>query len=185
MSYDAEIEYLGFAQNCTIDTGIKPSTNYKYYWKYLWTDRTSWTYPFTNNGSNGNWFVFGGIESSNRIQIHIKSNYNLSGRPINANTLYDGSFMHNGNNMEVRLNNTLMVSLAYTDFQSSINLNIQNTKNLTIWMYNFSIYNENDVLLRDYIPVRVGQTGYLYDMISGRLFGNAGTGDFVLGPDKT
>ena len=41
----------------------------------------------------------------------------------------------------------------------------------------------NGVLLGDYIPVRVGQVGYLYDKVSGQLFGNAGTGDFILGPD--
>ena len=35
----------------------------------------------------------------------------------------------------------------------------------------------------DMIPVRVGSVGYMYDKVSGRLFGNAGTGDFVLGPD--
>lgn len=40
------------------------------------------------------------------------------------------------------------------------------------------------VLLRDYIPVRVGTTGYLYDKVSGQLFGNAGTGSFILGNDK-
>ena len=39
------------------------------------------------------------------------------------------------------------------------------------------------VLVRDFIPVRKGTVGYLYDRVSGRLFGNAGTGDFVLGPD--
>ena len=39
-------------------------------------------------------------------------------------------------------------------------------------------------LVRDYIPVRVGQVGYMYDKVSGQLFGNSGTGDFVLGPDK-
>ena len=37
----------------------------------------------------------------------------------------------------------------------------------------------------DLIPVRVGQTGYLYDKNSGTLFGNAGSGTFILGPDKT
>jgi hypothetical protein len=31
--------------------------------------------------------------------------------------------------------------------------------------------------------VRKGTVGYLYDRVSGKLFGNAGTGDFVLGPD--
>lgn len=36
----------------------------------------------------------------------------------------------------------------------------------------------------DYIPVRVGQVGYLYDKVSGELFGNAGTDDFVLGDDR-
>lgn len=39
------------------------------------------------------------------------------------------------------------------------------------------------LVVRDYIPVRVGTVGYMYDRVSGRLFGNAGTGDFVLGPD--
>lgn len=35
----------------------------------------------------------------------------------------------------------------------------------------------------DLIPVRVGTTGYMYDRVSGQLFGNMGTGSFVLGPD--
>lgn len=183
--YDAEIEYLGFQQNCTIDTGITPSTNYKYYWRYLWTNRTNWTYPFTTKGNRGNWFIFGGIESNNQTQLHINSSYILNGSVINANTLYDGSFMHNGNNMEVRLNNTLMVSLAYTDFQAYSTLKIDNTRNLAINVYGFSIYNENDVLILDLIPVRKGTTGYLYDKVSGQLFSNAGTGDFILGNDKT
>jgi hypothetical protein len=40
----------------------------------------------------------------------------------------------------------------------------------------------------DAIPVRIGSgasaVGYLYDRVSGQLFGNAGTGAFVIGPDK-
>lgn len=44
---------------------------------------------------------------------------------------------------------------------------------------------QNGVLVRDFVPVRDGQTGYLYDRVSGQLFGNAGTSDFILGPDKT
>lgn len=37
--------------------------------------------------------------------------------------------------------------------------------------------------LTDLIPVRVGDVGYMYDRVSGQLFGNQGTGEFVLGPD--
>ena len=50
------------------------------------------------------------------------------------------------------------------------------------WYKGCTIIN-NGVLVRDFIPVRVGQTGYLYDRITRRLFGNKGTGSFVLGPD--
>lgn len=37
---------------------------------------------------------------------------------------------------------------------------------------------------RDYIPVRYRGAGYLYDKVSGRLFGNQGTGSFAIGEDK-
>lgn len=43
----------------------------------------------------------------------------------------------------------------------------------------------NGVLVRDFQPVRVGRVGYLFDRVSGELFGNAGTGAFILGPDIT
>ena len=48
--------------------------------------------------------------------------------------------------------------------------------------YRCKLYN-GTTLVRDFIPVRVGNVGYLYDRVSGELFGNAGTGSFVLGQD--
>lgn len=45
-------------------------------------------------------------------------------------------------------------------------------------LYQFSITG-----LMQLIPVRVGTTGYMYDQVSGQLFGNLGTGNFILGPD--
>lgn len=35
----------------------------------------------------------------------------------------------------------------------------------------------------DMMPVRVGQVGYMYDKVSGQLFGNQGSGSFILGND--
>ena len=49
--------------------------------------------------------------------------------------------------------------------------------------FKFQIIQDSAVVI-DLIPVRVGQTGYMYDKVSGQLFGNSFTGDFVLGPDK-
>jgi len=33
------------------------------------------------------------------------------------------------------------------------------------------------------IPVRIGNIGYMFDKVTGKMFGNSGTGNFVLGPD--
>lgn len=43
---------------------------------------------------------------------------------------------------------------------------------------------KDGVVVVELISVRVGQVGYMYDKVSGQLFGNAGTGEFILGPDK-
>lgn len=43
---------------------------------------------------------------------------------------------------------------------------------------------KDDVLVRDYVPVRVGNVGYLYDKVSQTLYANEDTGTFILGPDK-
>ena len=52
--------------------------------------------------------------------------------------------------------------------------------------YSFSATDVNsDELAVDLIPVRKGTVGYIYDRVSGQLFGNQGTGDFIIGPDKT
>ena len=42
---------------------------------------------------------------------------------------------------------------------------------------------KDNVLVRDFIPVRNEGVGYLYDKVSGQLFGNAGTGSFTYGND--
>ena len=73
-----------------------------------------------------------------------------------------------------------------SDFNNNIGVFNYDVSSTTGWyaeVYGEKIY-LNDVLVRDYIPVRVGQVGYLYDKVSGQLFGNSGTGDFVLGPDS-
>ena len=43
----------------------------------------------------------------------------------------------------------------------------------------------NGEKVADIIAVRKDGVGYMYDRVSGKLFGNAGTGAFVIGPDKT
>jgi hypothetical protein len=47
-------------------------------------------------------------------------------------------------------------------------------------VYYAKIY-DNNTLVRDFIPVSVGNVGYMYDKVSGQLFGNQGTGSFIVG----
>ena len=43
----------------------------------------------------------------------------------------------------------------------------------------------NGEKVADIIAVRKDGVGYLYDRVSGELFGNQGTGAFIIGPEKT
>ena len=43
----------------------------------------------------------------------------------------------------------------------------------------------NGEKVADIIAVRKDGVGYMYDRVSGQFFGNSGTGDFIIGPDKT
>jgi hypothetical protein len=55
-------------------------------------------------------------------------------------------------------------------------------RNIGLKVYSFKI-SKSDEVLRDFLPVRVGDVGYMYDKVSKQLFGSIGTGQFILGQD--
>lgn len=60
--------------------------------------------------------------------------------------------------------------------------NSENPKSNDIRIYSFKLVKNGKVLF-DMIPVRVGDEGFLYNKVSRKLYGNSGTGKFILGPD--
>lgn len=50
-------------------------------------------------------------------------------------------------------------------------------------IYKVQISQGNEIIF-DFIPVRKNGVGYMFDTISKQLYGNDGTGEFILGPDK-
>lgn len=54
--------------------------------------------------------------------------------------------------------------------------------NIGLKIYSFKI-SKSDKVLIDLVPVRVNNVGYMYDKVSGQLFGSIGTGQFILGTD--
>lgn len=66
---------------------------------------------------------------------------------------------------------------------------IQNTNTAPVgFRLHRAILTLDGVVVRDYVPVRIGEgesaVGLMYDRVSGELFGNDGTGYFIVGPDK-
>jgi len=51
-------------------------------------------------------------------------------------------------------------------------------------LYNVQM-TDNGILVRDFVPVRdTAGNGYMLDKVTGQLYANAGTGAFIVGPDK-
>lgn len=188
LPYDAEVEYLESNGNQYIDTGFKSNQDTRLVCEFEITSVIRWSHPF---GS------LGGTRGSNKIlcaEVYstevMKSYYGLpsgSNRwtlsPMTGKYVYD--FNKNVHTVDG-------VSKTYTarTFQADYNTLIFSVTSYDGGVsegapgkcYYFKIY-DNGTLVRDMIPVRVGQVGYMYDKISGTLFGNAGTGDFIFGND--
>lgn len=82
---------------------------------------------------------------------------------------------------------TLRAWQQINDFTTPSTLKLFSVGTFGFTLFDGNIYSakiwQSGNLIFDFIPVRVGQVGYMYDKVSGQLFGNAGTGDFILGND--
>lgn len=196
LPYDAEVEYLQSDTNAYIDTGVKITSSLK-------VDTHVTILPTVP----GNMPLFGGrvSSSSNNYSLYYYMDDNKgwqwryssgSGMYRIANSLTKGDY-HISNAVNVR---AMVISGAYfgtvtataTSFTTNLNFFIFGANNngavgarrADFQLKDFKLY-DGDVLLRDYIPVRVGQVGYLYDKVTKTLYGNAdGTGAFTFGSDK-
>lgn len=197
LPYDAEIEYLEGVQGAYIKTGVLINNDN---WRTLVLEFDGvWT-PVTNN----KWLCQGIGYYYPTFYVAI-SDSNILAYGTGG---YDGVTSRVLSQEEYTKRHRYIVdypnSLVYFDDESYLmNLNTSTSLSniefyLFTWnsrgyyeqnymvgckMYGFKIIANGDAV-RDFIPVRKEQVGYLYDKVSGQLFGNAGIGDFILGPDK-
>ena len=92
----------------------------------------------------------------------------------------DGLMVVNGVNCGT--NDTPLESMNYSTFVFCRNLAGRADRKSKMRLHSFSIVRNGERIL-DYIPVRKGTVGYLYDRVSGKLFGNEGSGAFSYGSD--
>ncbi|MCH5238353.1 MAG: hypothetical protein J1E95_11250 [Muribaculaceae bacterium] len=116
-------------------------------------------------GHNGSGWVLTTFKTGERILIKIDGIKQL----LYANGL-----------QRVRLNSTLSTLENY----DPIRIFSSDSENLSFFkIFSVKISGEDEKEIIDLIPVRKGDEGFLYDRVSGKLFGNSGSGRFILGPD--
>lgn len=180
LPYDAEVEYLKSTGTQYIDTDVTPNQDIRLDFK------------FKNETKQNGKFLFGsGSSSTDCIRAYISEG---------------GTWRFGGASYAVTLTGTSMRTItmdktgvtvdgghrSYTGtvgtFSSDVSIKIfagaTGNSAISTRIYYFQLRGDG-ILVRDLVPVRCGTVGYMYDRVSGRLFGNAGTGDFVLGNDIT
>ena len=187
------IEYLESTGGNWIITDVRPSDTIGISAEVMWD-------AFNRYGSESS---FCGIKyNSNNVRYYAPNVYNSkfaygwnSWKETNivAETMHKYSIQYNYmNNRKIiidgieraSLNATLTAPTSSDDNLSIFSSNYSSINNVSLKgkIYRLTI-SDSTSIIRDFIPVRIDQIGYLYDKVTDQLFGNQGTGSFILGPD--
>lgn len=182
VSYDSEIEFLYSDGTAYIDTGIEATGALSISIKY-------------NQINTTNAAICGAIykNGSSYIRHHLSAGlYYYAGSSIlsfSADNAYHTLTIDADNGVAIFDGTSVNFTKAsftcncnYGLFaRPSVNMALQGKPSYIAW----ARLSTSGMIVRDFIPVRVGQVGYMYDKVSGQLFGNAGSGNFTLGNDIT
>ena len=190
LPYDAEVEYLESTGTQWIDTGIlvdwntrveskfritqEPTTNV-YKWFFASRDVDIAGAGFGCGWNFSKLFIsdYGGNRFISDVQPTV-GNYAVV---KNKNTCTINSLVLTNTASQFLLSHTLPIFGLISANGSMLYETIPYAS-----CSKFRVYSD-DTLVRDFIPVRVGQVGYMYDRVTRKIFGNAGTGAFKIGPD--
>ncbi len=197
LPYDAEVEYLKSDGRPYIDSGIETAGDLSIQCRVMINEdkNSAFCGGIANNPGGGYFRHHGNIYNYAVYYLQANSdtqaNLYYSSSP-SINKWYD--IVVNADGISGTLNGSALTVRDSSPLSSSLHMGtnfgifarispivaVQSTKCQIAY---FKIL-RGGVLLRDFIPVRVGTTGYLYDKVSKQLFGNQGSGSFVVGPDK-
>ena len=179
LPYDAEVEYLESTGTQGINTNVLLTTTE--------------TYKINAGivilaGSGASKYIFSATNSA--IQVYTYNN-NLLTQNVHMglylNTFAEIESITVGKKSTLKcFNNNISTTYGNIQGGESIwilkNAEIPTVSGGITRLYYCKIY-ENNSLVRDFIPVRKDGVGYMYDKVSKQLFGNVGTGSFILGAD--
>ena len=183
------IEYLQSDGNQWIDTNFKATNGYIQECECYLTTYTSIVTSHDPNNSASNGYNRNYLEiSANAIQVCKCDHTNTFSFSFSLNTKYKLYLNTVGNNYICNVNDISIVNTTDNYIVNSLTsikifkIDWQDGKRAGR-LYNLKIWNNTTELVRNFIPIRIGQIGYLFDKVTNQLFSNSGTGDFTLGPD--
>lgn len=189
LPYDSKVEYLENSTRAVIDTGVAITTDLKIEMDFMPLTYTSGSYIMGNVPAwdNRRFCLF---KTTNYLGFHV--GVNCGTYPFQENTWVH--FYMGNDTWYLRSANTT----AYTNKSYAASNLSANTGNVYLFarsdtansdryvglrIRSCKIWNGN-TLVRDFIPVRSSGVGYLYDKVSGQLFGNIVSGQtFTYGSD--
>ena len=190
-AYDAEVAYLQTDGAAYIDTGFYPKQNstfsLTFYTPAAFSGRAIWVFG-VRNSANAGLMSFLADYTNNQCQWRFGTKSYVASGALAAGE-YTFSTLNHPNTLYYG-NTSLTVTSSnftcnYPMYLFALNVNgapSLNNIGAGIRFMGGRIF-DNGTLVRDFIPVRKNGIGYLYDRVSGELFGNAGSGAFTIGPD--
>ena len=196
LPYDSEIEYLESRANTYINTGINAANDIgieiHYYDNYTYGNCSNYIVGARQTSSSTILYSISGSTSNNSVLVTYNGSTKLMGHTRTKGEDYKAQLQATSSGMvySMTINNGTPITgtLSGTDLGTTnvpicmFGFNASNIKSYTR-LYYLKIRKGGD-LVRDFIPVRVGNVGALYDKVSKQIFYNSGSGTFVLGQDK-
>ena len=180
--YDARIEYLESTGTQWIDTGIIPDNDTGLSIKAYSSNTTdSYVVGLRNNAGNTRWCI-GHSTGGYYYAINSTNSYRFATNPLEMFFNYLNSKMFRATGYGGHTLSSLSFVPTYNIRMFGSAGTVASYSKWAGRIYYLQI-TQGDSVVMNLIPVRVGTVGYMYDKVSKQLFGNDGTGDFILGGD--
>lgn len=195
LPYDAEVEWIKSTGTQFIDTGV-PSTYDKteldveiafhqtelgrfMATSYVLSDKNPRCYLLERTVNNA-------IRATNQTELTFASNKAITLSGYGNNTFY--RIVSEINSSRITLQgSSLTNAVSGADGSKTYYLFCLNSGTGAMSFLQASVKKArikvNDILVRDYIPVRIGTAGYLYDRGAGQMYGSLSGTPFIVGPD--
>ena len=178
------VSYIKGDGNSYIDTGIYANPQYKY--EIVFEDENVSAYENYFGCSNNTIRVYRSNTSASIVAIDYNggiSTYSIKLRQKNKLVINKNQIYINGNPSNVTstdsldtFENTILIFQSLYEGEPD--------KCGDFKLYSFRMWDENNVLVFDGIPIVEGGVPYLYDRVSNRTLQNQGSGNFTYGIEK-